>query len=268
MHIYIYIYTFKCIHKYIHIYTYVPNSSMTPTGKLPTVTRSLKDMTPRVTPIYPYLHAGSVLFHSLQLCCSESVVRHIVLQCVLQCVKTYMMPRVTTTVVTRSSVQSCTVYIYCTEDPLCNHHSLYIYVCTVYIYTRSSVQSYPLCNHVDCIDMMAQRIGIVPFLAALLQCALQSVAVWCSALQCVLWCVTPRQPYSHRGSRVCCSVLQCVAVCVAVCCSVCCRVQPYSHRGSVLFYSLKLCCSECCVLQYGAECYSVLQCAAVCVAEL
>jgi len=76
---------------------------------------------------------------------------------------------------------------------------------------------------------------------------LQCVAVSCSVLQCV------RSLPSPSSLRVCCSVLQCVAVC----CSVLTRVALCS---CVLQYAA-VCCSE---LQCVAVCCSVLQCVTVC----
>jgi len=65
-------------------------------------------------------------------------------------------------------------------------------------------------------------------------------------------------------SRVCCSVLQCVAACcsvlqcVAVRCSVlqCCTACTRECRAATSTW-------HCSVLQYVAVCYSVLQCVAV-----
>jgi len=77
------------------------------------------------------------------------------------------------------------------------------------------------------------------------------VAVGCSELQCVAVCCRVVARREQDGllslcatvAKVCCSVLQCVAVC--------CSVLQY----------VAVCCI---VLQYVAVCCSVLQCVAVC----
>jgi len=81
---------------------------------------------------------------------------------------------------------------------------------------------------------------------------LQCVAVCCSVLLYLLRSLVGTRSIVFQCVAVCCSVLQCIAMC----CSTCSGVKSTKDR---------MCCS---MLQYIVVCCSVLQCVAVCCSVL
>ena len=124
-------------------------------------------------------------------------------------------------------------------------HELTYYICFTVTFEKTPVLCLCLSTCVCTISCITQ--GPVPRLCC---SVLQCVAVCCSVLQCV---------------AVCCSVLQCVAVCCSA------SAQYLVSQKDPFHISVAVCCSalqcvavRCSVLQCVAVCCSVLQCVAVC----